>query len=195
MTHPNFSAENSTDMNNLAERIANLPPDKRILMERLLKNENVDLTQKIILPQGRERNYFPLSYSQQRLWFLDQLEPNQSYYTISIVRRLKGAFDLAVFERALTEMVRRHESLRTSFRVIDQLPVQVIGDPEPFRVPLIDLSMLPPPERRAEARRLAWEDSKRPFVLSEGPLFRLTLLRMADQDHVMLLMMHHAVSE
>ena len=182
-------------MSNIAERIAKLSPDKRSMMERLLKSEHVDLSQKIILPQSRERNYFPLSYSQQRLWFLDQLEPNRPYYTISIVRRLRGAFDLAIFERAVTEIVRRHESLRTTFRVIDQVPMQVIGNPDPFKASLLDLSNLPRPERRAQAKYLAWEDSKRPFVLSEGPLFRVTLLRMAERDHVMLLMMHHAVSE
>ena len=137
----------------------------------------------------------PLSFAQQRLWFLDQLEPNNPRYNVPHAARLKGQLQPEVLERSLQEIVRRHETLRTSFQVVDDQPVQII-DPD-VTVPLVqrDLTALPEASREEEARRLAREEAQRPFDLTVAPLMRATLLRLAEDDHVLLLNTHHIISD
>jgi amino acid adenylation domain-containing protein len=136
----------------------------------------------------REGNAMPLSFAQQRLWFIDQLEPGNPVYNTSRGVRLRGALDPTALERALTELVRRHEALRTTFRDLHGEPVQVIGNAEPFTITVEDLSGLP------EAR-LIREEAQRPFNLSTGPLIRARLLRLSPEDHILLVSMHHIVSD
>ena len=121
---------------------------------------------------------FPASYAQQRLWFLDQFEPGSPYYNIPAAVRLSGRLDVAALERTFQEIVRRHETLRTTFETIDGQPVQVIALEASFALPLTDLTHLPEQEREAEALRLAAEEARRPFDLSRGPLLRAQLLRL-----------------
>ena len=137
----------------------------------------------------------PLSFAQQRLWFLDQLEPENPLYNVPHIVRLTGGLNAAVLEQALKEIVRRHETLRTRFESVDDQPVQVIA-PE-LRVPLeiIDLTSLPEGEREAEARRLAMEEVKRPFHLATGPLVRALLIKIADNDHALVVNTHHIISD
>ncbi|HEX8903934.1 MAG TPA: condensation domain-containing protein, partial [Longimicrobiaceae bacterium] len=137
----------------------------------------------------------PLSFAQERLWFLDRMEPESSLYNIPAALRLTGALDAAALERALGQIVRRHEALRTTFREAAGGPVQVIAPAGDFILPIEDLSSLPEPEREEEMRRRATEDAVRPFDLSAGPLFRARLLRLGDEDHVLLISMHHVVSD
>lgn len=137
----------------------------------------------------------PLSYAQQRLWFLDRLEPESALYNNPAVVRLRGCLDIAAFERSLNEIVRRHEALRTSFPMIDGRPVQRIAPELILDLPLIDLSRLPAPERDAEARRLAEEAAEQPFDLAHGPLVRAIILRLAEDDHIAVLVTHHIVSD
>src|SRR5262249_54515196 len=136
-----------------------------------------------------------LSYAQQRLWFLDQLEPGSSFYNIPAARRLTGGLDRCALGLALTEICSRHEALRTSFAVVDGRPVQVISWPQPFSLPLIDLSRSPVEEREREARELAGQEAQAPFDLTRGPLIRGKLLRLGESEHVLLLTMHHIVSD
>jgi len=137
----------------------------------------------------------PLSFAQQRLWFLDQLEPENPLYNVPHIVRLTGGLNAAVLEQALKEIVRRHETLRTRFESVDDQPVQVIA-PE-LRVPLeiTDLTSLPEGEREAEARRLAMEEVKRPFHLATGPLVRALLIKIADNDHALVVNTHHIISD
>ncbi|HSF39388.1 MAG TPA: non-ribosomal peptide synthase/polyketide synthase [Thermoanaerobaculia bacterium] len=137
----------------------------------------------------------PLSFAQQRLWFIDQLEPGSPLYNIATALRVEGPLDGAVLALCLGEIVRRHEALRTVFVSTEGSPVQVIQPAEPFRLAVVDLSELPEREREALALRLAREEAARPFDLTRGPLFRGVLLRLACEDHVAALTMHHIVSD
>ncbi|HEX8559857.1 MAG TPA: amino acid adenylation domain-containing protein [Pyrinomonadaceae bacterium] len=137
----------------------------------------------------------PLSFAQQRLWFLDQLEPGNPLYNTPGALRLKGRLDVPALEWALSEIVRRHEILRTTFDAPQGSPVQVISPPRPVRVPLIDLSGLDEDAREAEARRLMNAEARLPFDLAAGPLLRATLLRLGEEEHALLLTMHHVVSD
>jgi amino acid adenylation domain-containing protein len=137
----------------------------------------------------------PLSYAQQRLWFLDQLQPGSAAYNVPVGLRLDGVLQMEVLERAFTELVRRHEALRTTFQVKDGEAVQVIAPAEAFVLALTDLSLLAAEEREAEAQRLAQAEAITPFDLGRGPLLRVKMVRMAEQQHVLLLTMHHIVTD
>jgi amino acid adenylation domain-containing protein len=137
----------------------------------------------------------PASFAQQRLWFLDQLEPGSPSYNVPAVVRLTGTLDIEALERALREVVRRHESLRTTFASEGGLPVQVIA-PEPvFELAVGDLSGVAEAEREEEGRRRAFEESWRPFNLARGPLFRARVDRLGPDDHLVTVVMHHVVSD
>ncbi|HEV3049304.1 MAG TPA: amino acid adenylation domain-containing protein, partial [Longimicrobium sp.] len=137
----------------------------------------------------------PLSFAQERLWFLHQMEPEGAGYTMPWPSRLRGHLDADALERALGELVRRHEALRTTFHPVEQGAVQVVHPDAPAHLPVLDLTGLAPEAREREARRLAQEDAERPFDLERGPLLRATLMRLAEEEHVLLLTMHHIVSD
>ncbi|HSU14835.1 amino acid adenylation domain-containing protein, partial [Longimicrobium sp.] len=143
-----------------------------------------------IVPVGRDRA-LPLSFAQERLWFLDRLQPESAFYNIPLGVRLRGELDAAALERALGEVVRRHEALRTVFREEDGAPVQVILPFAGFALAVEDLGT----GGEAEMRRRAEEEAVRPFDLAAGPLFRARLLRLDQEEHVLLLCLHHAVSD
>ena len=144
---------------------------------------------------GRRSGPLPLSFAQQRLWFLDELAPNNVAYNISTAVRLVGQLDLPALRRTFTELLRRHESLRTGFGVVDEQPVQVISESLPFDLPLADLSALDQIERDREMQRLTLEETDSPFDLRQAPLLRGRLLRLAQDEHVLLVTMHHIVSD
>jgi amino acid adenylation domain-containing protein len=137
----------------------------------------------------------PLSFAQERLWFIDRMEPGSAVYNIPMAWRLGGALDRAALERALGEIVRRHEALRTTFREVDGSPVQVVAPFGGFVLPVEELSGLGEVDGEAEVTRRATEEAMRPFDLAAGPLFRAALLRLGAEDHVLLLSMHHIVSD
>ncbi len=137
----------------------------------------------------------PLSFAQERLWLIDRLQPGGAVYNVPAGVRLHGALDAAALERALGEIVRRHEALRTTFPEHDGAPVQRIAPFAGWTLPVEDLSALDAEGREAAVRERAAEDAARPFDLAAGPLFRARLLRLADDDHVLLLCMHHVVTD
>ena len=137
----------------------------------------------------------PLSFAQQRLWFMDQLEPGGSVYNFPAAVRLKGPLDVAALRLSLNEIIRRHEVLRTTFAMVDGRPVQVIAPLLTLNLPILELRDLPEAEREAEVQRLATNEARRPFDLAVGPLVRATVLRLAEDEHVGLLTMHHIVSD
>ncbi|MET0399016.1 MAG: amino acid adenylation domain-containing protein, partial [Longimicrobiaceae bacterium] len=147
-----------------------------------------------VVPAGRT-GALPLSFAQERLWFIDRLEPGSALYNIPVARRLGGALDEAALERALGEVVRRHEALRTVFAEAGGSPVQVIAPFGGFALPVEDLSALGEADREAAVGRRAGEEARRAFDLAAGPLFRASLLRVGAEDHVLLLSMHHIVSD
>ncbi|HEX6373984.1 MAG TPA: amino acid adenylation domain-containing protein [Longimicrobium sp.] len=137
----------------------------------------------------------PLSFGQERLWFLQRLQPESPFYNVACAVRLRGALDARALERALGEIVRRHEPLRTRFRDAEGVPAQVIAPFHGFELPVDDLSALPGEARDAELRRRAQADAETPFDLARGPLFRARLLALGDEDNALLLCMHHAVCD
>ncbi len=137
----------------------------------------------------------PLSFAQQRLWFIDQLEPGSTAYNIPMAVRLSGRLNLEVVERTFAEVVRRHEALRTRFVMQGGQPVQVVQEPDAFAISVTDLSDVPEGEREERVRALAMAEAQQPFDLQSGPLLRVSLLRLADEEHVALFTMHHIVSD
>ena len=145
-------------------------------------------------PQPMPRHApLPLSYAQQRLWFLDQLEPGSAVYNLPIALRLTGVLDVTAWEKSLEEIVRRHEILRTIFPAQDGRPVQVVVPALPLTLPVVDLRVLPEASREAAVQQRATAESRQSFDLAQGPLWRVKLLRLADQAHVFLLNIHHMV--
>ncbi|HEX7312964.1 MAG TPA: amino acid adenylation domain-containing protein [Pyrinomonadaceae bacterium] len=182
-------------MSDIHERIASLSPARRKLLEQLLARESTRPSEQTIPALGRDTNRFPLSYAQRRLWFIDQLRPGDSFYNMPFALRLRGALDADALAAALSEVVRRHETLRTTFARSGEEPEQLIHPPSSVPLPVVDLSDLPADERETEARRLAAEEARRPFDLSTGPLLRARLLRLSEAEHALLVTLHHIVSD
>ncbi|HEX6289883.1 MAG TPA: amino acid adenylation domain-containing protein, partial [Herpetosiphonaceae bacterium] len=136
-----------------------------------------------------------LSFAQQRLWFLDQLQPGSAAYVIPIALHLNGVLDLAALEASLNDIVQRHATLRTTFAQVQDQPVQVIAPTLRLELTLVDLQALPEPERSAEARRISMTEARTPFDLQRGPLVRATLLRLSEQEHRLLLTFHHIITD
>ncbi|HKP77432.1 MAG TPA: amino acid adenylation domain-containing protein, partial [Longimicrobiaceae bacterium] len=135
------------------------------------------------------------SFAQERLWFLNRLRPDSAFYVIPIALRFTGALDPRALERALGEVVRRHEALRTTFAEREGAPVQVIAPFAGFALPSIDVTSVDGDAREAAIERAMAEGAARPFDLERGPLYRASLLRFAEDDHLLLLSVHHAVCD
>jgi amino acid adenylation domain-containing protein len=136
-----------------------------------------------------------LSFAQQRLWFLDQLAPGNPFYNLLAAIQVTGVFDSKILQRSLSEIVRRHEVLRTTFPIHGRQPVQLIGPAVPFVITTIDMTALPLAERHREAERQIRMEAQRPFNLAAGPLLRATWLNLQMTEHILLLSMHHIVSD
>ncbi len=174
-------------MANVKQDIGRLTPDKRAVLEMLLKKKRQESAAKIATI-SRE-GLLPLSFAQQRLWFLDRFEGESSVYNIPMSMRVLGAIDVNILERALSEIVRRHEALRTTFSFEEGRPVQKINEPVPVKIPVIDVAS----EKEADQRLN--EEARALFDLSRGPLLRAKLLRLEPENHVLLLSMHHIVAD
>ena len=181
---------------NLTARLANLSPAKRALLELRLKEKGTILPVEQTIPRRATRGSAPLSFAQQRLWFLHQLEPDSSAYNQPNAMRLQGALDVEALRRALDVIVDRHEVLRTTFILADNgLPVQLIGESRSLGLTLLDLSGCPDSKREAELQRLMKEITERPFDLSHDLMLRSRLLKLSPTEHVLLLVKHHIASD
>jgi amino acid adenylation domain-containing protein len=147
-----------------------------------------------ILPVSRNTP-LPLSFAQQRLWFLDRLESGSSFYNVPTAVRLKGPLNVVALEQSFKEIIRRHEILRTSFHEVEGKPVQVIAHSVSLPLQVEDFRGLLLAEREASALRFALEEAQRPFNLTKSPLLRISLLRLDEEEHVLLATMHHIVSD
>lgn len=136
----------------------------------------------------------PLSFAQQRLWFLEQLQPGAAYNLARAIR-LRGTLNRAALEQSFDEIIRRHEVLRTSFSAVDGQPLQVIATAVNLELPLVDLSGLPAPECEQEIHCLAKQEVQQPFDLTQAPLLRLRLLQLADEDYLLLVTLHHSIAD
>jgi len=148
----------------------------------------------VLKPISR-KNDLPLSFAQQRLWFIDQLEPGNPAYNIFAGVKLSGRLDEDALGRSINEIFRRHELLRTSFKESGERPIQVIAPSLQVTLPVTDLSRMPETERQGEITRLAIEESRAPFDLTRAPLLRISLLKLGEEERVLLLSMHHIISD
>lgn len=176
---------NDTDVSGERER----------LLALLLEEEGFDLTPSIVITPRDGSGAPPLSFAQQRLWFLNQLDPHSPFYNIPAAVRLSGALDADALGRTLNEIVRRHEALRTTFRSVGGLPVQVIAPELELPLPVVTLRETSDEGQEREVFELASAEARRPFDLTHAPLLRPTLLRLDADEHVLLLTIHHIVSD
>jgi len=184
-----------------------LTPQKRALLEELHRRQGrevssvsrtADGTWHAIARSARHESgpdRFPLSFSQSRLWFLEQLTPGKWHYNVPFALRLHSRISAVVLQRCVDEVLRRHESLRTVFRSEEGVPVQVILAQQPVQVQIKDLGALAAVERERELSRVTAEEARRPFQLEQGPLFRVTLVRLQETHYVLLMTMHHIISD
>ncbi len=166
-------AELAVRVENLTGSAGGLPPIRRASRDRAL----------------------PLSFAQRRLWFLNQLDPDSPHYNIPMALRLSGALDTDALTRALNEIIRRHEVLRSTYQLDSDSPVQVIAAELKIDMPLVDLTYVPAGRKEAAVRQFAIENGRHIFNLQRGPLVRASLLQLADHDHVLLLNFHHIAND
>jgi amino acid adenylation domain-containing protein len=181
------------DAKNLAERIAKLAPEKREGFIRALADKGIRLTRLPIVGAPRDGGV-PLSYAQQRLWFLMQLEPDSAAYNMPAALRLRGKLDLAALQRSFAFLVQRHEALRSSFHQTEGEAEQIVHAALPLAIGETELSALPAPERERRLRQMIDTEANAPFDLSQGPL-RLQVVRLAADEHALLLTAHHIVAD
>lgn len=145
-----------------------------------------------IVPVSRKED-LPLSFAQQRLWFLQQLSPDSQSYKMLEALRLNGSLNIAALEQSLSELIRRHEVLRTTFPTVEGKPIQKIAPPQALNLPIHDLQGLSAEEQTAQIRQMARYIASKPFDLAVGPLVEFTLVQLGEQDYVLLLKMHHII--
>src|SRR5262249_20891655 len=183
------------DQQELARRIAELPLEKRaLLFEQLQKQKQHEAPLRPAIPRAsRAPGLFPLSFAQQRLWFLTQYEPESPEYNVPQGFRITGPLSPALLGHTLEAIVARHEALRTTFKAVDGQPMQLVAERQLVELPLTDLPDRPEGERLALARKAAVADARRPFDLTSGPLFRPLLFRLGPEEHLFFLNVHHIV--
>jgi aspartate racemase len=184
-------AKRVSAVSDLHERIRSLSPEELARwQERLAPGARARAAERSI-PRRGNHGPCPLSFLQERLWLLDQLEPGSAAYNRPLALRLTGLLDESALRQALRTIIDRHEILRTRFTNQGGQPAQVISPTLALDLRIIDLSALDPTEREPRARDLATVEALRPFDLSKDPVFRATLLRLGEQDHILLLVFHH----
>jgi amino acid adenylation domain-containing protein len=182
-------------MNDLDRRLAELSPEKRAVLERLLRERGLTAPTLPIPERQRGREALPLSFGQQRLWFLNRLEPGSPIYNVHAAMAIAPGIVPDVVRRAIGEIVRRHEVLRTTFSEVAGRPVPVVAPELMVPLPVADLTPLAAVERERAFTALAHDHAHRPFDLERGPLLRTHLLRLGDEPDVLLVTMHHIVTD
>jgi amino acid adenylation domain-containing protein len=181
-------------MTDLTNRIASLSPEKRqILLQRLQQKTPVASSQ--IPPQSRDSNIFPVSFAQQRLWFVDQMQPGNPFYNIPVAVRLQGELNIPALEYSFNQLIQRHEALRTTFTTIEGKPVQAIAPSMQLTLPVVDLRSFDPATQQQTVHHLATQEAQRPFDLTQAPLLRVSLLQLSKTQYVMLFTLHHIISD
>jgi amino acid adenylation domain-containing protein len=177
----------------LTARLQALSPAKRALLEAALAKKRADAGADWIIPRRLGDGPAPLSLSQERMWFGEQINPGSVAYNRQCCLRITGELQAAVLERVLNEIIRRHEAFRTTFVLGDGAPVQVIAPAEYRPLPVIDLGQFPAEERERRCMSLILEHAREPFDLTVGPIVRMALARLSPVEHVLILVTHHIV--
>ncbi|HEY3582445.1 MAG TPA: condensation domain-containing protein, partial [Pyrinomonadaceae bacterium] len=189
----------TTAQKDISERISALTPEQRALFDARLKQKGLrtqaTAVQTIPRRPDSDSATCPASVDQERLWFIDQLQPGNTAYNIFNASRIRGSLNVSVMERVINELIRRHEVLRTTLKSVDGLPVQVIAPELAITLEPVSLEHLPANQRYDEAVRLTTAEFARPFDLEKDPLVRVGLLRLAEDDFVLQVNMHHAITD
>jgi Condensation domain len=180
-------------MEDNSKYLEGLSPKKRALFELLLKEKKGHMSRPLKIPRRRPASSYPLSFTQQRLWILDQLASDRASYNIYFVAHLEGRLNLSALEKSFNEIIRRHEILRTTFRMMDGQPAQVIAPSASLPLERRDLSHLCEPDRQRLTQLYIDEQVHQPFDLSEGPVIRVTLFKNGEEGHVIIIVVHHIV--
>ena len=173
----------------------NFSAEKLELLAYLLEEEGIGVSATETITPRKTNDNLPLSYAQQRLWFLQQLEPDNPFYNIPSALRLQGSLNVSILESCFNRIIQRHEILRTKFSSIEGQPTQVITPKLNLTLPVIDLRNLPVRKKEIEAKRLIDLEAQTPFNLAIPPLLRSSLLRLDEAEYILLLTMHHIVSD
>ncbi|MCP4663629.1 MAG: non-ribosomal peptide synthetase, partial [bacterium] len=183
-------------MSDVTKRIVGLSPAKRrVLRQRLIKIMGA-ASEAPIPRRPRGRGPLPLAFGQERLWFIAELEPESRVYNTFYALRFRGELAVPALAASFLDVVGRHESLRTTFAAPDGRPIQVVhAAPPAFPPPAVSLERLPPADRAAAAKRLAAAAADPVFDLARGPLLRPVLMRLAPREHILLIIIHHIVSD
>ena len=185
MAHMSYSSNNEFNISG-----------KRLeLLRSLFRQGGLDISSVASLSPRDNTKPVPLSFAQERLWFLDQLEAGSSAYNIPLALRMTGHLNVAALEQSLGEIMKRHEALRTTFVIEDDQPVQKIAPAGAFTLAFVDLGRMPEGQREAKAQLVLSEEASRPIDLAAGPLLRAVLIRLEQEEHILLVTMHHIVSD
>ncbi|MCA9958793.1 MAG: AMP-binding protein, partial [Anaerolineales bacterium] len=179
----------------MSKNKVDLSADRLALLELLLAEEGVDAAPADRIPRRQGSGPVSLSYAQQRLWFLDQLEPGNATYNVPAAMRLKGWINIPALEYSLNTILSRHESLRTTYTAVDGHPLQIINTQQTIALPVLDLEHFPSDQRFRDACHLQEEEARWPFSLKFDRPIRVHLLRLGPEDHILTVTMHHVASD
>ncbi len=182
-------------MGDVSKRLAELSPEKRALLMKKLQEKSQQQAKKFAIPRRENQSEYPMSFAQERMWFLYQWDPSSPSYNMPAAVRFQGKLNVEILKQSLNEIVRRHEVLRAGFVTEEERPRQIVLPELAVDVPVIDLSHLPKHEQEAQAIQLATEDAQKPFDISKPPLLRASLIRLNPEEHIVLFTMHHIISD
>ncbi|MEW6738111.1 MAG: condensation domain-containing protein, partial [Acidobacteriota bacterium] len=180
-------------MTPFSKRIFELSTKKQKVLNLLLQMDGFVPLEREKIPRRQSTDPIPLSFSQQRLWFMNQWETNNPSYNLSYLVYFQGMLDVAALQRSFNEIIRRHEILRTTFTMVAGQAVQVVAASLSLNISIINLQKLSKADKETETARLANQEAHQPFDLVNGPLLRTTLLQLAEQEHILLISVHHIV--
>ncbi|KAB8317793.1 amino acid adenylation domain-containing protein [Tolypothrix campylonemoides VB511288] len=182
-------------MDDTSKKIAPVSPIKKEIPELEFKNKSADVKRQHTISKRTKTQAAPLSFAQQRLWFLAQLETNDSAYHVTKTLQLQGDLNVAVLQQSLDAIVAHHEALRTNFLAPDGNPVQVISEPRSVELRVIELKDCPPSQRTTQIQQTLQHEAQRPFNLTSDLMLRGSLLVLSPQKHILLLVMHHIAAD
>jgi amino acid adenylation domain-containing protein len=182
-------------MTTFEERISNLSPEKRALLEKYLLEKTSQTRARQTIPRRTSAESYPLSFAQERMWFLEQLYPDSALYNEQSVYRLRGPLNVDALAQSMQIIVQRHEILRTVYRQIEGKPMQIILPAQTVELPVLDLTALSTAEQEVEIDRFAAEESRQPFDLAQGPVYRTKVLRLVEDDHILIQTRHHIATD
>ena len=177
------------------EHLPTLSPVKQALLEQRLKRASQRGSAVLKYPNGQIVTALPLSFAQRQMWVIDRTTPGNPAYNVPVGYRIKGALDLTALEDSFNQIIKRHEVLRTTFAVKDGDPLQLIHPALTIKITVTELDHLPGEEREDRLQALASEESVRSFDLSRLPLIRVSLFKLGEAEHVVIINLHHIVAD